>query len=258
MNTIIEEQIMKILEQKHTVSVQELSERLYISKMTVRRYLQSMQEEHLVTRFHGGAMLPGITPGVSNPESDYSFQNAETKRAVGKKGSEFLKKICQTEKISSLALLSGNTVLSMIKQIDYPISATITTDSVASAYALCNAHVNENLIMLGGKISQPDMNVYGFLADQALTFLSFDYCFTGIAGISKSGDLYCYEYNLAAVISRIFASSRHIVILADHSKFDRSRLVRICTVDSRFTLITDEAAPEKELLHLKEKGVLVL
>ena len=255
MNHILEDQIIKLLEQKKNISVHELSERLFVSEMTIRRYLNKMQEKHILRRFHGGATL--LEEHATIPENRLANTVSNAKRNVGKKGAEFLQNLCHSEKISSLAFLSGSTVLSMIQQIDFKIKAAVTTDSIATAYELSTSSISDNVIMIGGKISQPDLNVFGILADQALQSLSFDYCFTGIAGISTNGDLYCYEYTHASVINTIFSSSEHIVIMADHSKIGRSRLVRICPVDSRFILLTDDASPKEMLDLLQKKGMII-
>ena len=52
-----EDRIINILLQKEVMSVNELAEKLYISKPTLRRDLTKLEEKGIITRTHGGASL---------------------------------------------------------------------------------------------------------------------------------------------------------------------------------------------------------
>ena len=52
-----QQQILSYLSQHNTVTVQELSARLYASSSTIRRDLSELEEQGILKRVHGGAVL---------------------------------------------------------------------------------------------------------------------------------------------------------------------------------------------------------
>ena len=49
--------ILKALQEKKVVLVEDLAKELAVSEITVRRDLQSFDDQHLIERFYGGARL---------------------------------------------------------------------------------------------------------------------------------------------------------------------------------------------------------
>ncbi|WP_241434173.1 DeoR family transcriptional regulator [Listeria riparia] len=50
-------EILHMIQEQKTVSVQELSEKLSVSAATVRTDLNAMEKQELLIRTHGGAMM---------------------------------------------------------------------------------------------------------------------------------------------------------------------------------------------------------
>lgn len=50
-------EILELLSQKGNVSVEELAEKFKVSKMTIRRDLEKLEENNLLQRTHGGALM---------------------------------------------------------------------------------------------------------------------------------------------------------------------------------------------------------
>ena len=54
-------QLLQIVQQRGTVTVESLAESLSVTLQTVRRDVQKLADEGLLTRFHGGVRVPGST-----------------------------------------------------------------------------------------------------------------------------------------------------------------------------------------------------
>ncbi len=52
-----QEQIIAVLEKRKSISVKELAQLLYVSQPTVRRDLESLQQQGKLQRTHGGVVL---------------------------------------------------------------------------------------------------------------------------------------------------------------------------------------------------------
>ena len=51
------EEILQLVNSKGSISIQELSEKTYASRSTIRRDLEKLEQQGLLRRHHGGAVL---------------------------------------------------------------------------------------------------------------------------------------------------------------------------------------------------------
>src|SRR5690606_7637870 len=80
-----EEKIIEIISKKNKVEVNELAEVLSVSKVTIRKDLDKLEERGIVTRQHGFAVI--------NNQNDINFrltQNYNLKRRIAKKAAEIV------------------------------------------------------------------------------------------------------------------------------------------------------------------------
>ena len=60
-----QDEILQLIKERKSVSVNEISEELFVSCATVRRDLNAMEKAGLIRRTHGGAVLAGSTSDES-------------------------------------------------------------------------------------------------------------------------------------------------------------------------------------------------
>lgn len=256
MKNIRWEQIVHILKIQKEASVSELASMLKVSDMTIRRDLIELEKEGKVTRYHGGAFISAVSP-LSVIPSYHPETSQEEKERIGMAGKEYLKELISHKEINSVTLMSGSTVQSMLKKIDFTIPVTTIADSIYIAQ-MVSQNANNNVIQLGGKIQPPSLNVSGFLAEQMLNYLSLDYTFMGTAALDSQGNLYCYDDSHASFVKKLLNNSQHIVVMADHTKLGATCLVKIAPMNSKYTLITDKAASKEFLDSYKKMGVQII
>jgi DeoR/GlpR family transcriptional regulator of sugar metabolism len=63
----IEQKLLSLLSPDTATSVRFLSERLYVSESTARRYINTLAERGLVIRTHGGCMPSGLALDSNTP-----------------------------------------------------------------------------------------------------------------------------------------------------------------------------------------------
>ncbi|MGH2248602.1 DeoR family transcriptional regulator, partial [Enterococcus faecalis] len=68
------EKILEILREKKSVRILDLSKQLRVSRETVRKDITEMEEEGLLKKTYGGAVLD-----EANTETDYERRRAENK-----------------------------------------------------------------------------------------------------------------------------------------------------------------------------------
>ena len=251
------DQIEKILRVQKQASVLELASLLKVSDMTIRRDLNVLESQGKVNRYFGGASISPELFQKDDLPAYHPDQCVEEKRRIGKAGRDYLRSILLSSNPASISLLSGTTVLEMVNAIDFTIPASIITDNLKTTQVLAqNAH--NNIIMLGGKVSLPSLNLVGYFAERTLESLTIEYTFTGMAGIDFDGNLYCYDEQHASVLRRLLRNSNHIIVLADHSKIGFNSMVRITQMDNSYMLLTDTGADKACLQNYRKMGIEVM
>ena len=117
-------QIISYLEQKNTVTVQELTDILYASSSTIRRDLSELEAQGFVKRIHGGAVLTAGST-FDTPASLRRTQQLAEKQRIAELASQFLKP-------SSTYFFDSSSTASILatRLSDYP-DVKIATNGVA-------------------------------------------------------------------------------------------------------------------------------
>jgi DeoR family deoxyribose operon repressor len=109
-------QILGFLDQTHGATIRDLSERLGVSEMTIRRDLELLRSDHKATLVRAGA-LPVSRPGYSL--SDQDTPGASEKMRIGRKAASLL------EKNDVVIIDSGSTTEWLARSIPSDLPVTI-------------------------------------------------------------------------------------------------------------------------------------
>ena len=228
-------QILEMLQREGEVTVKTLSDKLLTSEMTIRRYLDDLEENGLIKRIHGGAVPISsfnITENNKYLIGNEISKNVNLKSAIG---------YCAAMMINENETIGfdiGTTVPLIAKYIpgDKKISAVCV--SFECAYELYNKK-NTNIILPGGYLDRDSDVLY---SEEGVSFLSkirTDKVFISAAGIEKKLGLTCY-HNLHVTIKNILMrSSKQVIVVADSSKFGMVSPAHFGDLLSVDTIITD-------------------
>ncbi len=250
------EQIFQYIEDREEVSTQELTDVFQVSTMTIRRALGELEAQGKIIRYHGGAKAVRI----SQPEASFDLRsrtNHEEKMAIARSGIALLKQQRSAEHPLSIFLGSGSSVYCMASQLDVKLSMPIVTDNLYAATMLESCHEN-TVVMTGGQLMQPSLNATGYLAEKCMSDLALDIAFVGTSAIDAEGNFYAYNLMESGMYSKIFAVSKHVVILADYSKLGQQKMVHVKKLDGQFTVITDSKADPAYLQNYMQLGARVI
>ena len=113
--------------------------------------------------------------------------------------------------------------------------------------------------MIGGVIRKNLMSSGGYLAEHMLGDLKVDICFMGINGIDLSdGSVTTPNLTECSIKQKIVKSGKRTIILADHTKFGKSFLGKVCTLSDIDMIITDSGVGENIMEKADEAGVLLV
>ena len=83
----------------------------------------------------------------------------------------------------------------------------------------------------------------GTLAIQTIRQFKFDLAVIGCSALDRDGDLLDYDLQEVGVNQAILAQARQRVLVADHSKFQRTAPVRLASLSDLDLFVTDRALP---------------
>jgi DeoR/GlpR family transcriptional regulator of sugar metabolism len=240
----------KLLEQKR-VTIKELSNLIKVSEATLRTDLTKMEEEGLLKRTHGGAILE------EQMDNDTSFSTREQKNRVEKSAiaKEALSLLSNGQ---CIMLDASSTALELARMLnDTNMRLTVVTSGINTALEL-NNHPNITVILLGGIVKKGSYALEGTLGLSILNQIHIDIMFTSANGFSiESGltDFSMYEVELKKSVVK--ASSK-IVALLDHTKFKKNSIASFASTDEIDIIITNTEMPAEYVNKLTNHQVEII
>ncbi len=238
-----------LLAGQDAMTVEDLAARLRVSLSTVRRDLHELEQEGVVRRVHGGAVLSRLDPPDA-PELPLSAREVEhraEKQAIAAAAVSLI------EPGSALLVPGGSTTAALLPLLEALPDLTVVTNSLDVAFRLAAGAVD--VIVLGGALRRPELSLLGHLVGVSLSEVHVDHAVMGVYGIDpRSGALgaSAQECETDRTLARC---APRLTILADASKFTRRSPHRIVPVERVTELVTSAGAPADDVETLRSRGV---
>lgn len=224
------EYILKELHQKKSVSVLDLVEQVGASESTIRRDLLELDQQGLLKRVHGGAvLLEHKNVLVENPLSERQLLHDDEKQAIAYFASQLI------EKNDVVYIDSGSTTLKMIDHLQEK-AATYITNGLLHAHVL--AIRGFKVICTGGEIRGVTGACVGTRAMSELSRFHFTKGFFGTNGVDSEFGYTTPDSEEASMKEKAFGLCEKKYVLCDHSKFDKISPVHFGDIEEA-TIITD-------------------
>jgi DeoR family transcriptional regulator of aga operon len=242
--------ILQELKRAGTVSIMQLSEQMQVSGVTIRKDLKLLEDKNLLFRTHGGGSLSNPY-AVERPINEKEFINSDEKQSIAR---EALTLIRQTD---SIMIGSGTTVFELARCLHPTKQITVITPAVKVTLELSN-RPNVEVLQLGGLIRQNSSSVAGSYAEYILEHISCGVLFIGVDGIDFDFGLSISNLTEAGLNQKMINTAQIVVVLADHTKFGKRGIGKICDLDQVQYIVTDAGVPGEVVKSLEDRGVKVL
>ncbi|TDR73290.1 DeoR/GlpR family DNA-binding transcription regulator [Paludibacterium purpuratum] len=241
--------ILDLLAEKGSVTVTELVEALEASSASIRRDLELLESQHLLSRTHGGAVAGGLAYEL--PLRYRGGRNKEEKQRIAAVAATRV-----GEGPLSLGLTGGTTTTEVARALVNHKGLTIVTNAlnIASELAL---RPNLKLIVTGGTARSESYELVGPLAEASLEGMNLDLAFVGVDGISADVGLSTHHEVEAHTNRVLIERTRRVIVVADGSKVGHKAFARICPPSGVSELITDASADADALQQLENAGIKV-
>lgn len=241
--------ILAELRTNGTVSVQQLSEKLHVSEVTIRKDLRVLEEQKLLFRKHGGASLTN-SYASQRPVSEKAKISSSEKNLIAKAAVDLIKET------DSVILGSGTTVHAMAKYIHPEHKLNVITSSLAISLELAQRN-SVSVIQLGGIMRSSSDSVVGPYAESFMDQITCGMLFLGVDGIDINYGITTTNLLEARLNQRFIDVSQITVLLADSSKFGKRGFGKICELDAVQHIITDQNVSQEMVNELEELGIKV-
>ncbi len=236
-------QILELLHEKGSVSVNDLAEYFDSSESTIRRDLTALSELGKLNKVHGGATaLPQEFLKNEDSMPVKSLKNVSEKKKIAEYAAS------QINDDDFVFIDAGTTTFLMTNYLEKS-KATFVTNGIAHAKSL--AEKGCKVFVIGGELKETTEAIIGLAAASNLQKYNFSKAFIGANGVSEKQGFTTPDTDeamlKAVAIERSFVS----YVLVDSTKFSKVSAVTFASVDSA-CIICDKCDNEQ----IKQKGIV--
>lgn len=241
--------ILEKLRRDQKVFVADLSDSLQVTQETIRRDLEKLENQGLLQRSHGGAVL--VTPGnedlsfARRTADNYGLKQKIAKKAVG-----------LVRDGTSLMADSSSTVLALFELLQTKRDLTVVTNSIKLISDYAGAGME--LISTGGNLRAHSLSLVGNAACRTLMTYNVDLAIFSCKGLDRTHAVTESNEPEAVVKQVMSRQAKNRVLLADHTKFDQVVFARTLEFIEIDYVITDAEPSRKWLDLFKEHDIQLI
>jgi DeoR family transcriptional regulator, glycerol-3-phosphate regulon repressor len=234
---------------KGRVLVEELVVHFGVTPQTIRKDLTDICAAGKLKRIHGGAVFPS---SLENMQYEARRQiAAEEKDAIGRAAARLI------PNNASLFINIGTTTEAVSQALLDHRDLMVITNNINVANKM-RVYPHFEVAVAGGIVRTSDGAVVGEAAVDFIRQFKVDFAVIGASAIDADGALLDFDYREVKVAQAIIANARHVILVSDSTKFDRTAPVRIAHMSQVNSFITDRCPHNSIRTICREAGVSLI
>jgi DeoR/GlpR family transcriptional regulator of sugar metabolism len=245
--------ILELVNRYKSVTIDLLAETFPVSRMTISRDLEKLENEGLLKRVRGGAVsLSHIV--VAPPMSRSASTLTNEQRRIGKEAS---KRVLNGD---FLIIESGSTCLALVENLVDKDNLKIATASPSIAMRLAEMVEQNNcrfeIILAGGILNVHKNFLLGPTAVDMFERLNVDTAFVSVTAIDTAAGVTADELNESSVSRLILERCGKTTIgLIVSTKFNNASFYKVADITVFDEIITDGGLDELSLRDFSDRGI---
>jgi DeoR family transcriptional regulator of aga operon len=228
-----------------SVGVAELAQDLGVASATIRRDLAILEQQRLLGRTHGGAVVHAVSYEL--PLRYKGVRHAEEKRRIAQEAASHV------VEGMAVGLTGGTTATEVARALADRQGLTIVTNALNIASELA-VRPNLTLVVTGGTVRGNSYELSGPLAEASLASLNLDIVFVGVDGIEVRAGCTTHHAVEAHSNGAMIDRAHQVIVVADSSKIGHVAFATICPLEAVTLVITDTDADPRAVKALEEAG----
>ena len=238
------DEIVKLVSEFEKIDVNTLSDKLKVSKVTIRKDLDKLEMKGLLHREHGYAVL--------NSGDDLNVRlsfHYDTKRKIAQ---EAAKIVADNE---TIIIESGSTCALLAEEI---CRTKKNVKIITNSYFIAD-YVRKvdscKIILLGGEFQNDSQVTVGPLLKEMIQFFHVEHAFVGTDGYDEELGFTGKDLMRSEVVQYMSEASDKMIVLTDSSKFDKRGTVKRFGLKQVSQVVTDRAIPTAAVQRLKAANI---
>ncbi|WP_168118609.1 DeoR/GlpR family DNA-binding transcription regulator [Paenibacillus sp. HB172176] len=241
-------EIMKLLDQKQQVTINELSDLFSVSQMTIRRDLDLLESEGKIQRSHGGAVKVQRYMGANYEQR--SSEHPVEKAAIANEAAKHIRDGM------SIILDAGTTTAAMVNELERFRNLKVITRDLHIALLLSNEERFGSLDVYctGGRVSKWAYSMDGIYAERMMASITVDIAFMTCEAVSHDKGAMAWSPVLVGARQNSMKAANTRILLADATKFSYTSLAIFSDLEAFDEIITDDRMDPREIEIFRSSG----
>lgn len=229
------------------VSVAELSRQCSVTEETIRRDLDKLEQEGVVTRIHGGAIWNADIQKEGIHFYRRLTKHLREKQDIARKTAALL------EGKTTIIADSSTTVVEALKLLPDNSDVTIVTNSteVFREFQQSSMHI----ISTGGEFNKKSLSLQGQLAKNNIAKYNVSIALISCKSLNIEKGVLDSNESEAEIKKIMLEQAEEVALLVDHSKFDQTAFVCLIDLKSVDYIITDRRPSDTWINYCQENGI---
>jgi DeoR family transcriptional regulator of aga operon len=244
--------LLRIVGERGKVEVDDLVVELAVSSATVRRDLDHLAEQQLLTRTRGGAVSTAAS-------SDLPLRYKTARQALEK--SRIAQAVAEFARPGAVIGMNGGTTATEVARaliargdLARGPMLTVVTNALNIANELA-VRQNIKLVVTGGVARTQSSELTGSLATRVLGEISLDLLVLGVDALDPEAGAFAHHEGEANINRLMAGRASRVVVAADSSKLGRRAFAAICPISAVDVVVTDADVPAALAARFTASGV---
>lgn len=242
--------IKQMVTNNKKVTVSNLSSIFQVTEETIRRDLEKLEAEGFVTRTYGGAVLNANTVF----ESVHFYKRAKSFREEKQKIALNILPILKNK--TTMTADSSTTVMELLKLLKDRNDLTLLTNSTEAFHELAQSEIK--VVSTGGEFNKNTLSLQGSITKEIISKYHVDILVMSCKGIDIQSGVLDSNEEEAEIKKAMIAQAAEVVLLVDHSKFDRKAFVRLTDLSHVNYIVTDKKPNSKWIAFCEKSGIQLI
>ncbi len=240
------------------LTVAEAAQALGVSQATIRRDLDHLAQQQLVTRTRGGAVAGHVSYDL--PLRYKTARHAPEKQRIGRAAAALV------APGAAVALNGGTTTSEVARALATrpdlqdgtgAPAITVVTNAMNIANELAvRQHIK--IVVTGGVTRGQSYELIGPFATLVLAQLTLDWAILGVDALDPRAGATAHHEGEASINNLMATRAEQVMIVADSSKLGQRAFARMCAVDDIDVIVTDREATADSMTAFTERGIRVI
>ena len=241
------EHIKQVIQLEKKISVAELSTDFKVTPETIRRDLARLEADGIVTRTYGGAVLNEARVIENSSFLLRASHHRQEKKIIA----DLVRGL--VPKRGVIAADASSTVVEAVSFLSNEPNITILTNSTQIINEFSDSSFR--IVSTGGTVNKSTFSMQGSIVRNVLKSLYVDVVLLSCKALNLAGGIFDSNEDEAEIKKLMVERGQKIILLADHSKFDKVAFVKLLDFERLDVLVTDREPSQEWKDTLKDKKV---